>query len=320
MNQPLPFLSAEELTELLPYADLIAALRRAFRTKGQVPPRPHYTYENPALQMTGTLLLMPAWQDQYLGVKMATVSPKNGAFQLPAVQGIYTLFETKTGQPIASLEAKTLTNLRTAATSALAADYLATSQAKTLLMVGTGALAPALIRAHATVRPIRRVFVWGRNFSNAKKVAAQFSNALFSVTAVSDLTTYLPEADIISCATLSPTALILGRELRAGQHLDLVGSYQPHTREADDECIRRAEVYVDTREGALRESGDLAIPLRTGVLSEADIRGDLFQLCNGTASGRRASEAITLFKSVGYALEDLAAAILAYERWRHEAF
>jgi len=190
----------------------------------------------------------------------------------------------------------------------------------TLLMIGTGALAPHLIRVHAKVRPIERVAIWGRNAAKAESLAAELSMSLptalgrkVEVRAVADRRSALADADIISCATLSRTPLVEGEGLRAGQHVDLVGAYTPEMRESDDKAVWRARVYVDTRAGALKEAGDIVLPLRNGTIDEDDLIADLYELSRGQQTGRLAGDAttITLFKSVGAALEDLAAAELA---------
>jgi ornithine cyclodeaminase len=205
-----------------------------------------------------------------------------------------------------------LTLWRTAAASALAASYLARDDASRLVMVGAGALAPHLIDAHASVRPIETVAIWNRNPSRAEALAARLAGRGYAVAAVTDLAAAVRSADIVSCATLSGEPLVKGDWLKPGVHLDLVGAFTPAMRESDDAAVRRARVYVDTRAGALKEAGDIVLPIKSGVIAEADICGDLFDLCRGAVEGRRSAEEITLFKSVGTALEDLAAASLAF--------
>lgn len=305
----------EELARLLDFPSLIDALEVAFREDYVVPLRHHHDFENPGVGVDSTLLLMPAWQvGQYLGIKLVTVSPENHRFQLPSINGVYLLFDAVKGIPLARMDAKLLTNLRTAAASALAARYLAREDSTSLLMVGTGALAPFLIQAHATIRPIEKVLIWGRTPSKAWALARQMQETGINAKAVENLKEAVREVDIISCATMSKTPLIKGEWLQPGQHLDLVGSFRPDMREADNEAIRRAEVFVDTLEGATKESGDIVLPIRDGVLRATSIRADLCALCSGHPEWRRESDFITLFKSVGLALEDLAAAKLAYKR------
>jgi ornithine cyclodeaminase len=258
---------------------------------------------------------MPAWQaGRHIGVKMVTVFPDNGERGLPAIMGIYVLLDGKTGSPLALIDGPTLTVKRTAAASALAAGYLARPDAERLLMVGTGALAPQLITAHAAVRPICNVLIWGRDPAKAQKLAKRMNRRDFHVDWTDDLETAARGAHVISCATLSKEPLIRGAWLQPGQHVDLVGAFRPDMRETDDEALRRARVFVDTRPGATKEGGDIVQAVHSGALGLDDIAGDLFELTRGDRSGRRYYDQITLFKSVGTAIEDLAAAQLAIER------
>lgn len=305
----IPFFSAQEIHSLLSYTELIQALRSGFTKAYEIPPRMHFDYDNGA--HPNTLLLMPAVKcGEVAGVKIISVAPENASKTLPTIQGIYYLMDADTGVPMALIEAKALTNWRTAAASALAATYLAPKNAKTLLMVGTGSLAPFLIDAHAASRPINKVLIYGCNTDKAKRIASKKQDFFESVEVVESLESAIEQAEIISAATMSSEPLIKGSWLKAGQHIDLVGSFKPTMREADDEVIRRSSVFVDTLEMAPIESGDLAIPLKEGVIEESAIRGDLFQLCKGEVKGREKDEEITLFKSVGHALEDLVTAQL----------
>jgi ornithine cyclodeaminase len=307
-------LSAEDIDRALDDTALIDRLEAAFRAGAEVPLRHHHHL--PA----GTLLLMPAWSSRHVGVKLVTVFPDNVKRSLPSVFGQYLLLDGATGQPLALLDGTILTKRRTACASGLAARYLAPQGATRLLMIGTGALAPHLVRVHAKVRPIREVAIWGRRSSEAEALAGRLSSSLpaalgrpIQVRAVSDRKAAVAEADIVSCATLSKEPLVEGDWLREGQHLDLVGAYTPDMRESDDRAVWRARVYVDTRQGALKEGGDIVQPLRNGTIDEDDVIGDLFELCRARQTGRLPGDttSITLFKSVGTALEDLAAAELA---------
>jgi ornithine cyclodeaminase len=307
---------AEAIHRLLDFPSLVEALRAMFRAGCEVPPRHHHSIAAPAPDGTaGTLLLMPAWQrGGALGVKIVTVFPDNAGRSLPSVQGTYILLDASTGEPKALLDGTALTLRRTAAASALAAGFLARADSAVHLMVGTGALAPHLVAAHASVRPIRQTWIWGRDPGKAASLAAGLAAAGTGAVAVADLAAALSGADIVSCATLAREPLIRGDWLRPGTHVDLVGGFTPQMREADDAAIRRARVYIDT-EMALQEAGDIAQPLQSGVLARAGIVGDLFALSRGECPGRRDAAEITLFKSVGSALEDLAAAQLAATRF-----
>ncbi|WP_340116573.1 ornithine cyclodeaminase family protein [Pelagibius sp. 7325] len=308
-------ISAAEVEAALDYPSLVERLRQAFRRDIAVPVRHHHDVEVTG-GSTATLLLMPAWQvDRHIGVKMVTVFPDNAEKSLPAVMGIYVLVDGKNGSPLALIDGPTLTVKRTAAASALASSYLARPDAERLLMVGTGALAPQLIVAHAAVRPICNVLIWGRNPEKAKRLAKQMNRRDFRVDWTDNLEEAARGAHVISCATLSKEPLIRGDWLQPGQHVDLVGAFRPDMRETDDAVMRRARVFVDTRAGATKEGGDIVQAVDSGALSLDDIAGDLLELTRGERSGRRFYDQITLFKSVGTAIEDLAAAQLVCERY-----
>lgn len=303
------FISAEDIAAVFDYTEFIPLLREAFLGDYTVPQRHHYEYENGVGDNTSTLLLMPAWSSgQYVGIKTVTVSPYNGEFDLPSIQGIYTLIDAKNGLVKTQMEAKMLTVKRTAATSALASLYLSRQNASTLLMVGTGALAPELIRAHHKVRPIKKVMIWGRSLEKAQSVKEQLIDLALEIETVSSLEEAVLQADIISVATLSQEPLVFGKWLQPGQHLDLVGAYRPDMRETDDEALKKASIFID-HPGALKESGDLAIPLEQGAIKKEDVQDELKGLSEVGKLARKTDEEITLFKSVGHALEDLSAAL-----------
>lgn len=306
--------SADRLARVLDDVSLIDAIQDAFARGSTVPVRHHHTIPR-AGERDATLLLMPAWTDgDALGVKIVTVYPGNGARNLPAVMASYLLLDGATGQPRAFLDGPELTARRTAAASALASRYLSRTNSARLLMVGTGVMAPHLIRAHAAVRPIREVRVWGRSPEKATALAKRLNRDGFAVEAAPDLESAAKQADIISCATLSREPLVQGRWLKAGQHVDLVGAFTPEMRETDDAAVARARVFVDTRAGAIKEGGDVVQAIKSGAIDEARIEADLFDLAQGRHGGRGTDADITLFKSCGTAIEDLAAAVLAFRR------
>jgi ornithine cyclodeaminase len=309
----LRIVAAEEVGQILTYPALIEALAEGFRADITVPVRHHHTIPQPGAD--ATLLLMPAWGgsgESFLGCKVVTVFPDNGKVNKPAVYGQYLLLSGETGEPLALIEGRTLTAWRTACASALAARHLAREDASHLMIVGAGVLAPHLVRAHAAVRPIKRVTIWNRTNANAVSLGFRLAQEGFVADVTDDLEA-MREADIVSCATLSGEPLVRGDWLKPGAHVDLVGGFTPKMREADDAAVRRARVYVDTRVGALKEAGDIVVPLERGVLKESDVQGDLFDLCRGKTTGRGSADEITLFKSVGTAIEDLSAAMLVWK-------
>lgn len=302
------------------YLDLIKALQEGFSLNAiLVPKRHHHDFPNPTMNEDSSLLLMPAWNpSKESGVKIVTVSPENGKFDLPSINGTYIYLDAVKGTIKAILDAKSLTEKRTAAASALASAYLSRSNSNSLLMIGTGALSVNLIKAHASVRPIKKVFIWGRNFQKAQEIALKLKDERFTIQAIRSIKEKVSEVDIISSATLSKIPLIFGKHLKEGQHIDLVGAYKIDMREADDEAISKASVYLDTYQGGLNESGDIVIPLKTGIIKEREIKADLFELCSEDKKGRRSATEITLFKSVGHALEDLVAAKYYYNQFINE--
>lgn len=314
MTDSIPFISSDAINAKLDYPSLIAALKTAFASNWTVPVRHHHPISIPG-EADQVLLLMPAWEGgKSVGVKLVTITPGNGARNLPAVQGIYLLLDGATGIPKVLMEGTTLTVRRTAAASALAASYCARKDASVHLMVGAGALSRPLIEAHRAARPIRKTLLWARKPEQAEAKAAALGKAGIAVEVAHDLEAAARQADIISCATLSSEPLIRGAWLKPGAHLDLVGAYLPELRESDDEAVQRATLFCDTRGGALKEGGDLVQPLKAGIIKESRVVAELADLCKGKHPGRKREDEITLFKSVGTAVEDLAAAKLMLER------
>lgn len=315
-------IDAAAVDAALSYPALVDVLETAFVAGAIAPLRHHHQIKLDG-RPEATLLLMPAWTaaaqgseaaGPYAGVKLVTVFPDNGVRSgLPAIDGIYLLFSTETGAPLALIDAPRLTTWRTAAASALAARMLARPDAEKLVMVGAGALAPFLIRAHASVRPIRDVMIWNRTRTGAERVAAGLVGENYAVRVVDDLAAAVTEADIVSMATISASPIIHGNWLQPGVHLDCVGAFRPDMRETDDDVVQRARIWVDTHAGGRKEAGDIVMPLQSGVIGPDKIEGDLFDLVRGTAPRRATADDITMFKSVGASIEDLAAAIAVFE-------
>lgn len=302
-------LNAEEIHELAPMRELVAALREAFRTHGA--PSPRQVTGIPGGAGDRLLLDMPAFDHEGAGVvKLATVFPENAARGLPTIQAALLVFSA-TGTPVALLEGTVVTRLRTGAASALASQYLSRADSSHLLLVGTGALAPYMALGHCSVRPIQRVSVYGRSQEKAKATAAAVRSLItheIDVRIASSLEEAVRAADIVSCATSSVRPVLAGNWLRPGTLVDLVGSFSVARREADDEAVMCSRLFVDTFEGALAEAGDLLDPLERGVIGRERIEGELADLVSGRVKGRRMADEIILFKSVGSAIEDLAAA------------
>ena len=301
-------LNARETAGALPFAPLIEEMAALFAKGQKCPDRHHHTMPMQG-EPDATLLLMPAWTETIGSVKVVTATPGNAARRLPAIAGSVLVFDRATGVHLAMLDGAVLTARRTAAASALAARQLARKDAKHLLILGSGKVAAQLPEAFRTVRPIETVRVWNVSPGSAERLCAGLRGKGWDAEAVEDLEAAVPQADIISAATLATKPLLRGSWLTEGQHVDLIGAFTPAMREADDRALQRARLFVDTR-FALTEAGELKMPLETGAISQADILGDLYELAAGKA-GRENVHEITLFKSVGNAVMDLAASVAA---------
>jgi ornithine cyclodeaminase len=311
LDTPLMTIGPDAAGAALSFDLLVPALRLAFAAGATVPPRHHHHIPQPD-GAQAVLLLMPAWQEGgYLGVKVATIYSGNSKRGLPGVYSTYLLCDAATGRPLALIDGDQITERRTVAVSALAASFLARPDARSLLIVGAGRIAALAADAFKAVRPIERVTIWARDFAKAEALASRLRADGHDAVAAASLSSAVAEADIISCATLSTEPLIRGEWLQPGTHLDLIGSFTPAMREADDACLARARVHVDSRE-ALTESGDLVAPISSGALDTAAIAGTLADLASGRVAGRTAAREITIFKAVGTALADIAAAALVY--------
>jgi ornithine cyclodeaminase len=307
------FIDAAELRARLPWGALVEALRDVFCQPCDAPLRQAHRLPPAAEgEAGGTLLLMPAWLPQRLtGVKIVHVAPQNAARGLPAVHAVYLLSDAATGAPLALLDGGELTDRRTAAASVLAAGYLARPDSRRLLLLGSGKVARALAEAYADRFRLSDIAVWSRRGENAARLAAKLS--AHGLPARATASPDPGEADIIAAATLSTVPLVRGDAVRPGTHVDLVGAFRPDMRESDGALMARATTLaVDTRAGALAEAGDVVQAIAEDAILEGHIACELADLCAGRHPGRRSSEEITVFKSVGWAGEDLAAAALAY--------
>jgi ornithine cyclodeaminase/alanine dehydrogenase-like protein (mu-crystallin family) len=296
----------------LPFDKLIHAIERIF-IEGCTVPRRHNHALGTASGTNDSLLIMPAWQEGgYLGIKHVTIFPRNGDRGLPGLHSTYTLFDAASGVPLAVIDGDQITIRRTAAASALAATFLAREDARRLLVVGAGRVATALAPAYAAIRDIDEILIWNVTSDKSEILARQLADEGYNARAVEDLEAAVRSADIVSCATLSEQPLVRRAWLRPGTHVDLIGSFQPFMREADDATFADTSVFVDTEE-ALDKAGDLLSPIAAGVFRREQVLATLEALCRKQHPGRRRDDEITVYKAVGAASEDLAAAMMVYE-------
>jgi ornithine cyclodeaminase len=307
---------AETVHRLLDYPSLISALRTAHAT--DVMPQTHTTVLSDQGPSDNNFVSLLAWGNPgAIAVKLVGVFPGNTQIKppQPSVQGLVALFSGRTGAPVLTADGAALTFRKTAADSALGADHLARDDARTLVILGAGGLAPHMIEAHRAIRPsIERVLIWNRTPERAEQLAQGLAHFPVDVKASQDLAGVLGEADIVSCVTMATQPLVKGALLKPGCHVDLVGAYLPEMREADDDVVRRAgRVFVDTRAGC-EGSGEISIPLALGLITRDSIEADLFDLCTGRRRGRKIEDEITVYKNVGGAHLDLFTASYLCER------
>ncbi|MGC5585920.1 ornithine cyclodeaminase family protein [Ornithinimicrobium sp. W1665] len=304
-------LDADHIRARVDPGALVQSLREAFAGQNRIeaPARMHLPMDE---DLESTLLVMPAWErGRYVGVKVVGHYPRNGAEGLPSILGSYLLLEARTGQPVAVLDATELTPWRTAAASALAADHLGPDQVNEHLVIGAGKVAAAVPACYSVVREVELTRVWARRPERAAALVDQLRSEGRAAEPVADLRAAVRTADVITSATSSTTPLILAEDVRPGAHVDLIGAFSPQMVEADEALVTSAKVFIDGPEAL--HAGDLAGPLERGTFTETDVHGTLADLVTGRHGGRRAAAEVTLFKSVGSALEDLVAAVLVVE-------
>jgi len=309
------FFDSAAVAQSLPWHALLDAIEQIMRDEMAVAPERTVATIPVPDGADASLLLKPGWViGDVIAVKAVTFFPENGSHDLPTVNAGVLLFDGTTGVFRGACDGNELTTRRTAAASAVAAKRLARVDAKRLLVVGTGALSPMTAQAHAAVRPYEHIAVWGRSSDKAAAVVERLDPALVghaNVTVATDLHHAVAEADVVTCVTGSTEPLVLGADVTPGTHVDLIGAFTPTMRETDDALIATASVWVDTFEDGVL-AGDLAQPLEAGVIQRADLRGDLRSLVAGPALARTFDDEVTLFKSAGIALEDVAAARLIF--------
>ena len=310
-SKGLRILSADDVYRALPMTEAIEVMRVAFSELAsettQMPVRSHINL--PAHD--GTALFMPSYAPCFgaIGVKIVNVFGANAEKGLPRIQALVCLFDDATGAPRALLDGASLTALRTGAASGLATDLLARSDASSVAILGAGAQGRTQLEAMCAVRPIRAVKVYDPRPEAAGKYAAEMRARLqIDVVTATDPQEAVTMADIVCAATVSSVPVFDDADIGQGTHVNAIGSYKPTVQEIPAETVRRAQIVVDHRESALAETGDLIIPLRQGLITEADIHAELGEIVTGKARNRTDGEAITLFKSVGVAVQDLAAA------------
>jgi ornithine cyclodeaminase/alanine dehydrogenase-like protein (mu-crystallin family) len=297
------FLSRAEALRLSDPAGMIAEIKAVFSSQRELPPRCHYDLPGSGVDQ---MLVMPGWIDrELLGLKVATVIPSNAEREMPTIEGLCVLLDGATGVAIAIISGSALTELRTAAVSAVATSILAREDSETLLIIGTGSLLPHLIQAHLCVRPLKKIIVWGRNLAKSQAIVDGLKGAEYLIESASDLNQAIAHADIIVSATSARSPLIFGSSLKEGTHVDLIGSFRPDMMEADPAVFLRSKLAVDTR-SAFAESGDLIPAAEKGWINPASTP-DLHDIII-RGSSRRTGRDITVFKSIGTALADLAAA------------
>jgi 1-pyrroline-2-carboxylate reductase [NAD(P)H] len=305
-------ISAEQVHASLRYPDFVESLRGVFAAPHTMPPR-QVLLLDPASGSHDAFAMLPSWNDEVICQKAFTYFPGNQ----PPAKTLYSqimLFDRKSGEPLALIDGVSVTCWRTAGISALASRLLSREDSQTLLLLGTGRLAPFLIRAHASVRPLKRILLWGRDPGKAdslrETMTGEFPAIMFE--AVTDLREACGISDIVVCATGSPDILVHGEWIQPGTHTDFLGNHHADKRECDSELVTRARVFVDSRENCFREAGEILVPVSEGVFSLDQVAGELADLCCGQAPRRRNESEITLFKSVGCALGDLCGALTVW--------
>lgn len=305
-------ITAEQVHAALSYPDFIENLRAAFAGPHTMPPRQVIPLD-PESGSHDAFAMLPCWNEEVIAQKAFTYFPGNK----PPAQTLYSqilLFDRRTGEPRALVDGVSVTCFRTAGVSALASRFLSREDSETLLLLGTGKLAPFLIRAHASVRPLKRILLWGRAADRAESLMlamrVEFPEIDFET--VADLPGACVRADIVVAATGSPDILVHGDWIRPGTHTDFLGNHHADKRECDSTLVTRARVFVDSRTNCFREAGEILVPVSEGVFSLDQVEGELSELCRGDVSGRGDEREITLFKSVGCALGDLCGAVTAW--------
>ena len=304
-------ISAEEVHEALKYPDFVNILKEAYAGSYTMPPRKVFLLEESSHD---AFALLPSWNENVIGVKSFTYFPDNE----DPYKSLYSkilLFDRKHGEPLALVDGTSVTFFRTAGVSALASQFLSRENSETLLLLGTGNLARFLIRAHASVRPIKKILLWGRTKANAEAVVADMQKELpdNEFVVADDIQSACGQADIVVVATGSPDILVQGDWIKEGTHTDFLGNHHADKRECDTALVVKSKVYLDTYVNCFNEAGEVLVPIEEGVFKKEDVKGELAELCMAKVKGRESDSEITLFKSVGSALSDLVGANHAFQ-------
>ena len=305
-------LSAETLGKHKKYIKIITEIKNSYKKSFKVPPRVIHEIKNKI--NPGNLFIMPAWErDEYIGVKVSTSFPSNTKLNKPSIHGRYILFSSKTGFVLSVIDGAELTAIRTVASAALATSILSKKNASSMLIVGTGKLAAKIPFFYGSVRNIKIYYVWGRNFSKAKELCRNFKKNKINAIPVKNIKEVSKKVDIISCVTPSKKSLVFGSYVSKGCHIDLVGAFNISMRESDDNLIKKGKVFFDNKEGGFKEAGDILIPLKKKLISKKHIKGDFYDLIQGKIKGRTSNDQVTIYKSVGDALQDYSVARYFYK-------
>ncbi len=310
-------ISAEDINRVCDYASLVDRFEQLHREEPAILKDMLLTQQNSESGTENNALIRAAWSSsQALGIKSATIFPDNTVkTEMPAIHAVYLLFEATHGTPVAVMDGTTLTYYKTAADSALGGKLLARHDLSTMAMIGAGAMAPHLIKAHCAVHhSLQTVIIWNRTASKAEKLADEISIRGVEIKATQDIEAAVLQADLVSSATMTREPLILGDWLKSGSHVDLVGAFTPDMREVDDAAIRKSRIFVDSRKTTIGEIGEIQIPIDAGIIGEEDILADLFDLCSQTKPGRLTDDEITLFKNGGGGHLDLMTACFIYDQ------
>jgi alanine dehydrogenase len=309
--------SQSEVRQLLPMAECIEVMADALKTlaRGQaiLPLRPVMWLP----EQVGALGMMPAYMEdlQIMGLKIVSVFPGNHGTEYDSHMGAVMIFETKHGQPLAIVDATEITAIRTAAVSGVATKLLAREEAGDLAVLGSGTQARTHLGAMLLCRSIRRVRVWSRNPENARRFSERESRRHhITVEVMPTAQAAVQRADIICTTTSSPNPILSGQHLSPGAHINAVGSSVPFARELDTEAVVKSRLFVDRRESTMNEAGDFLIPRKEGAIGDDHIQGEIGEILLGKVKGRKSQEDITLFKSLGLAVEDLASAHHVYKK------